>query len=86
MKIQPLNNNLLVEVLKVEKTRSGIIIASDSDLKYEKARVIAFDQSLKDTIKKDSIVYFKMYTLSSIDIDGKEYNFIKFDDVLGIEK
>ena len=84
MKIKPINNHLLVEVQKVEKTKSGIHLPTDNDARYEKAIVIAVDEQI-DLIKKGDSVYFKLYSLSSVEIDGKEYHFIKADEVLGIE-
>lgn len=83
--IQPLNNQILVAVeKKPDKTKSGVIIASQDDPRSEKAKVISVDREVK-SVKKGDIVYFKSYSLSEIEKDGKLYGFLKEEDILGKE-
>ena len=82
MKIKPLNRNVLVLIeKKSEMTKSGIIVASADDPRSEKAKVIAVDKEVK-SIQKGDTIYFKSYTLSEVEIDGKLYGFIKEDEIL----
>jgi len=83
--IQPLNNYVLVEISKLEKTKSGIILATDNDARLEKGEVIALDPQV-DIVKKGDLIYLKLYALSSVEIDDREYHFIKSEDILGVEK
>lgn len=84
MKILPLNNNVLIEVVKEEETKSGIIIPPEHETRLEKGKVIALDENIV-RVKKGDSVFFKLYSLSSVEIDGKEFHFIKEEDILGVE-
>lgn len=81
--IYPLNKQLLVLVeRKPETTKSGLILASAEDPRSEKAKVIQVDSEVQ-SVKKGDTVYFKAYSLSEIEIDGKLYGFLKEEDLLG---
>lgn len=64
-------------------TKSGIIISVGGDKHMEYAEVIAKDKDIKG-IKVGDTVYFKMYSLNALEVDGEKYSFIKEEDVLGI--
>lgn len=82
MKIKPLNDNILIEIEREpETTKSGIIIATDKNVITEKGTVIA---SNSENIKKGDIIYFKGYSLSPIEVDGKTLHFIKEEDILAL--
>lgn len=81
--IQPLNNNLIIEVQKQEKTAGGILLVKD-DLIIEEAKVIATPKGSE--IKKGDYIYFKAYAMETIEMNSKIYNFLKEDQVLGVKK
>jgi co-chaperonin GroES (HSP10) len=84
MKIQPLNNKLLIEVQKPkEKTKGGIFLDIKSDLIVEEAKVITTCKGSE--IKKGSIILFKSYAMDTIEIDGTPFFFLDEDQVLGIK-
>ena len=81
--LKPLNKQILVLVeRKPEKTKSGLIMASVDDPRSEKAKVVEIDKEIQ-SVKKGDVVYFKAYSLSEIEIDGKIYGFLKEEDLLG---
>ncbi len=84
MKIQPKNNNLLIEVTKQDKTKSGIILAIKDDLVLEQAKIIATCKGSE--YKSGDVVFYKTYSLDTIEQDDKLYHFIKEDQVLGVQK
>lgn len=84
--IQPLNKSVLVVVeRKPSKTKSGVIIASSDDPRSEKAKVISVDKAV-ESVRKGDTIYFKSYSLSEVEVEGKLYGFLKEEDILGVEK
>ncbi|MFA6972881.1 MAG: co-chaperone GroES [Gallionella sp.] len=85
MKIKPLNNNVLIEIEREQEvTKSGIIISTgDTNTVTEKAKVISPGAS--EVVKKGDTIYYKAYSLSPIEIDGKTYHFIKEEEILAIQ-
>ena len=93
MKIQPLNDHLLVEPLREEKKRGGIILPDTVEKeRSEKGKVIAVGPGKRDKdskripldVKKGDIVLFTKYSPNEVKVDGKEYLVIREDDVLAI--
>ncbi len=84
MKIKPLNQHLLIEVKKQEATKSGIYLAQDS-VKLEEALVVALADDVTG-VEVGNTVLFKEYSLDKLEVEGKEYSFLKVDNVLGIKK
>ena len=91
-KITPLSDHVLIEPLKEEKKKGGIILPDTVDReKQEKGKVIAVGHGkLKDgkrvpmEVKKGDVVVFTKYGPNEIKIDGKEYLIAKEDDILAI--
>ena len=92
-KIQPLYNNILVEPLREEKKKGGIILPDTVEKeRSEKGKVIAVGFGKRDKegkripldVKKGDVVLFTKYSPNEIKVDGKEYLVIKEDDVLAI--
>lgn len=84
MKIKPLNDNILVEIEKEsEQTKSGIFIANADEKVTEKAKVLAVPENCID-VKVGDTVFYKAYTLSTLECDGKEVHFLKDSDILAI--
>ena len=93
MRIKPLRDNILLEPLKEEKKRGGIILPETVDKERpEKARVLAvgpgkFDENGKRIplgVKKGDKVIFTKYGPNEIKVDDKEYLIAKEEDILAI--
>ena len=95
MKLQPLNDYVLVKAFKDEpKTASGIITAPTSKEKPGKGEVIAVGEGKKsddgtlisiDNIKVGDIVYFTKYSPEEIEVDGEKLLLIRADSILAKE-
>ena len=92
-KIKPLSGHILIETLKEEKKKGGIILPETAEKeRSEKGRVVAvgagrLDKDGKRTspeAKKGDIVLFTKYGPNEIKIGGKEYLIAKEDDILAI--
>lgn len=87
-KVQPLGENVLVEVLTKEKvTESGIVLPDTVDQeKPQEGRVVAIGESKKisEKIKKGALVLFAKYSGSEIKIEEKEYLILKGEDILAV--
>lgn len=91
-KIIPISDHILIEPLKEEKKKSGIILPETVEKeRQEKGRVIAVGPGrAKDgkriplEVKKGDMVLFSKYGPNEIKIDGKEYLVAKEDDILAI--
>jgi len=84
MKIQPLNNNVLIEITKQEKTKSGIYLDVRSDLILEEAKVIAVPKGSQ--VKKGDTIFFKAFAMDTVETDGKVFHFLREDQILGVKK
>lgn len=92
-KIQPLSDHILVEPLREEKKKGGIILPETVEKeRSEKGKVVAVGPGKRDKdgkrvpidIKKGDVVLFTKYSPNEVKVDGKEYLVIKEDDVLAI--
>ncbi len=93
MKIQPMNDRVLVtRVEEEQKTAGGIIIPDTAKEKPQEGKVVAvgpgkLDDSGKRVpleVKKGDRILFSKYAGTEIKIDGKEHIFMREDDILGI--
>ena len=93
MKIQPLNDRVLVlRIEEDQKTSGGIIIPDTAKEKPQEGRVIAagpgkFDDKGKRMpldVKKGDRVLFGKYAGNDIKIDGVEHLIMREDDILAI--
>ncbi|OGN08639.1 MAG: co-chaperone GroES [Candidatus Yanofskybacteria bacterium RIFCSPHIGHO2_02_FULL_41_11] len=91
--IKPLSDHILVEPLREEKKRGGIILPDTVEKeRSEKGKVVAVGPGKRDKdgkrvpvdVKKGDIVLFTKYSPNEVKVDGKEYLVIKEDDVLAI--
>lgn len=88
-KIQPLGRNVLVKIVKNEKTtESGIVLPDTaSEEKPQEGIVVAVGESEKvnKKIKKNATVIFKKYSGNEIEIAGEEHVVLDAkDDILAI--
>ena len=93
MKIKPLNDRILVARLEEEqKSVGGIIIPDTAKEKPQEGKVVeAGPGKLDDSgkripiqVKKGDRVLFSKYAGNDVKIDGKEYIFMREDDILGV--
>lgn len=91
--IRPLSDHILVEPLREEKRKGGIILPDTVEKeRSEKGKVIAVGPGKRDKdgkrvsldVKRGDIVLFTKYSPSEVKVDGKEYLVIREDDVLAI--
>ena len=93
MKIQPLGDRVLVEPVKEsEVKKGGIIIPDTAKEKPQQGKVIAvgtgkLDDSGKKipfNVKKGDKVLMPKYGGTEIKLDGKEYQIMREEDILGV--
>jgi len=93
MKIQPLGDRVLVEPLKdEEQTKGGIIIPDTAKEKPTQGKVIAVGTGKTDddgkkipfNVKKGDKVLMPKYGGTEVKIEGKEYQIMREDDILGV--
>ena len=91
MKIKPLNDRILVARLEEEqKTAGGIIIPDSAKEKPQEGKVVEAGPGKMDDsgkripmqVKKGDRVLFSKYAGNDVKIDGKEYIFMREDDIL----
>lgn len=89
MKIQPLDERILVKPLpEEEKTASGLIIPDTAKEKKYQGNVIAVgtDKELRDVVKVGDTVLYGRYAGDEIKLDGEEYVLLNRKDILAIVK
>ena len=93
MKIQPLGDRVLVEPLKDEETtKGGIIIPDTAKEKPTQGKVIAIGTGKLDdagkkiafNVKVGDKVLMPKYGGTEVKLDGKEYQIVREEDILGI--
>ena len=82
--LQPLNDNVLLELTeeKEQKTASGIIIPDSAKEKPEYAKVVAIGNIDNPGISVGDTVFYKKYSGTEIEFDGKNYLLIPYADLL----
>lgn len=95
MKIQPLGDRILVEVLEAkDRTKGGIVLPDTAKEKPQEARVIAVGKGkvseegkvIPLEVKAGDKILFGKYSGAEITVDDKEYLILKEEDVLAIVK
>ncbi len=87
MKIKPLDDRVLIEIIPEEnKTKSGIIIPDTAKEKPKVGTVVAVgtDEELQELIKKGMKVLFGKYAGEEIQMEGKDHLLLQRSDILGI--
>jgi chaperonin GroES len=94
LNLKPTAGYLLIEPLDKEtKTASGIYLPDSAGEKPQKGKVLAVGASeitekgikRSSPVKIDDVVIYKKWGGNEIKIEGKEYLFVKFEDILAIE-
>ena len=88
MKLRPMADNVLLKQSEAqETTSSGIILATTSKEKPAIYEVVSAGPGTKDvtmTVKAGDKVVVGKYTGSEIKLDGKDYKFVKQEDILAV--
>ena len=95
MKVQPLADRIIVEVLEArEKTKGGIVLPDSAKEKPQEAKVVAVGKGkvgedgkvVPLELKTGDKILFGKYSGTEITVDDKEYLILKEEDVLAITK
>jgi len=83
--LQPINEQVLLELeeAKEETTVSGIIIPDTAKEKPQYAKVAALSGIEKPEISIGDIVFYKAFSGTEIEFEGKNYLMIPYADSLG---
>ena len=93
MKVRPLHDKVLVELVEAEeKTKGGIIIPETAKEKPQEGKVIEVgtgiilpDGTIKPLdVKKGDKILFGAYGVQPISVDGEEYLIVSEDAILAI--
>jgi len=85
MKIKPLDDRVLVEVLEEEETSAGGIIIPDTAKerpRVGKVLAVGTDEELQEIIKEGNQVLFAKYSGDEVKVDGSEMLIISRGDIL----
>jgi chaperonin GroES len=93
LNLKPAAGYLLIEPLEAEtKTASGIYLPDTASEKPQKGKVIAVGastlqdgQKVASPAKIKDVVFYKKWGGNEVKINGKEYLFVKFEDILAVE-
>ena len=82
--LQPINQHVLLEMEteKEEKTASGIIIPDTAKEKPQYGKVVALGNIENPGIGVGDFVYFKKFSGSEVEYNGKNLLFIPYSDLL----
>jgi len=95
MKIQPLADRIMVEVLEAKDvTKGGIVLPDTAKEKPQEAKVIAVGKgkvsdegkTIAPEVKVGDKVLFGKYSGTEFTVDGDEYLILKEEDILAIIK
>jgi len=95
MKIQPLGDRVVIEVLEAkEKTKGGIVLPDSAKEKPQEGKVVAVGKGkvaddgkvIPLEVKAGDKILYGKYSGSEVTIDDKEYLIMKEEDILAIVK
>lgn len=84
MKVQPLDDRVLVEPVEEEEKVGSIVIPDTAKEKPMTGKIIAVgtDKELKELVKAGDMVIFGKYSGQEIKIEGKKHLIISRSDLL----
>ncbi len=81
--LQPLQEYVLLEMAEVEeKTQGGIIIPDTAKEKPQYGKVVAIGNIENPGISVGDYVYFKKFSGTEIEYEGKDLLFVQYADLL----
>ncbi len=93
MKIKPLGDRVLVEVLEAEEiTKGGIVLPDSAKEKPQQAKIVAVGKgSISDDgkvvpleVKVGEVVLYGKYSGTELNVDDRNLLMLKEEDILGI--
>ena len=92
MKLVPLGDRVVLKQLEAEeKTKSGIILAAQTQEKPQEAEVIEVGpggmidgKEVTMQVKKGQKVIYSKYAGTEVKLDGQEYIIVKQNDILAV--
>jgi len=93
MKVRPLGDRVLVEVLDAEETtKGGIVLPDSAKEKQQEAKVVAVGKGkvsddgkvIAPEVKEGDRILFGKYSGTELKVDDKDLLMLKEDDILGI--
>jgi chaperonin GroES len=82
--LQPINQHVLLEMEeREEKTASGIYIPDTAKEKPQFAKVVAISGIEKPEISVGDVVFYKNFSGTELEYDGKNYLMMPYADILG---
>lgn len=93
MKVTPLGDRVLVEVLEAEETtKSGIVLPDTAQEKPQQAKVVSVGKGklsddgkvLPIQVKEGDVVLYGKYSGTELKIEEKSLLMLREDDILGI--
>ncbi len=91
MKLEPLDDRIVVEQLEAEtKTKGGIVLPDSAKEKPQRGKVIATGpggvaddgKRIAPSVKKGDTVVYARYGGTEVEVDGKEYMILRETDIL----
>ena len=95
MKLEPLDDRVVVSPLSAEETTSGGVILPDSAKeKPNKGKVVAVGpgklndagKRMAPAVKKGAVVYYGKYAGTEVKVDGNEFKILRESDILAVEE
>ncbi len=95
MKLNPLNDRIVVSPLAAEeKTSGGVILPDTAKEKPTKGKVLAVGpgRRLEDgkrvalAVKAGDVVWYGKYSGTEVKVAGEEFKILREEDILGIEE
>ena len=93
MKVKPLGDKVLVELLEAEEvTKGGIVLPETAKEKPQQAKVVSVGKGkvsddgkvIAPEVKKDDIIIFGKYSGTELKLDDRNLLMLKEEDILGI--
>jgi chaperonin GroES len=87
MKIIPMDDRVLVEILdEEEKTASGLIIPDTAKEKPRTGKVVAVgtDEMLQEVLKEGDTILFAKFGGEEVQFEGKDYLILQRNDILAV--
>ena len=93
MKVKPLGDRVLVELLEAEEvTKGGIVLPETAKEKPQQAKVLSVGKGkvsddgkvIAPEVKKDDVIIFGKYSGTELKLDDRNLLMLKEEDILGI--
>ncbi len=83
--LQPVNQQVVLDItgtIEEQRTASGIIIPESAKEKPKMAPVVAMSVIENAEIKPGDVVFFKHYSGTEIEFEGKKYLVLPYSEIL----